>query len=191
MEGDEELVSRIRQGEIEAFEALYNKYRLRLYRAALAITCDRGTAEEILQDAFVRAYVALDRVDASASLSPWLHRIVVNLSHNWTKRKRRYPVPLEEVLACLVESGPACPEDAAEGSELRQIIRDALASLTFKRRVVIVLYYLQGFSMQEIAYILGCPVGTVKSRLHYASKALRAKLSEYRRLREVVAYAAS
>jgi RNA polymerase sigma-70 factor (ECF subfamily) len=191
MPEDEELVSRIRQGDHEAFEALYNKYKLPLYRTALAITRDHGTAEELLQDTLVRAYAALDRVDASVALSPWLHRIVVNLSYNWIKRKRHFPVALDEVLEGLAVPASACPEEVVEGNELCQVIREAVDSLSFKRRVVIVLYYLQGFSLQEISYILDCPVGTVKSRLHYASKALRAKLSKDRRLKEVLSYAPS
>ncbi len=191
MPEDEELVSRIRQGDLEAFEALYNKYKLPLYRTALAITRDHGTAEELLQDTLVRAYAALDRVDASVSLSPWLHRIVVNLSYNWIKRKQQFPVALDEVLEGLTVAASLCPEEVAEGNELCQVIREAVDSLSFKRRVVIVLYYLQGFSLQEISYILDCPVGTVKSRLHYASKALRAKLSKDRRLKEVLSYVTS
>ncbi len=189
MPEDAELVSRIRQGDLEAFEVLYNKYKLQLYRTALAITRDHGTAEELLQDALVRAYTALDRVDASVSLSPWLHRIVVNLSYNWIKRKQQFPVALDEVLEGLAVAASVCPEEVAMGNELCQVIREAVDSLSFKRRVVVVLYYLQGFSLQEISYILDCPVGTVKSRLHYASKALRTKLSNDRRLREVLSYA--
>lgn len=191
MHEDEELVSRIRQGDLGAFEALYDKYKLPLYRTALAITRDHGTAEEILQDAFVRAYAALGRVDASVSLSPWLQRIVVNLSYNHIKRRQHLPMALDEVLEGLTVAAPLGPEEVAEGNELVAIIREAVDSLSFKRRVVIVLYYLQGFNLQEIAYILDCPVGTVKSRLHYASKALRAKLSKDRRLKEVLTYAMS
>lgn len=189
MHEDEELVSRIRRGDLEAFEALYDKYRLPLYRTSLAISRDHATAEEILQDAFVRAYAAMDRVDASVSLSPWLHRIVVNLSYNWTNRKQQWPVALEEVLEGVPVGTSSSPEQAVEGSELCAIVREAVDSLSIKRRVVIVLYHLQGFSLQEIAYILDVPVGTVKSRLHYATKALRARLRQDRRLREVLAYA--
>jgi RNA polymerase sigma-70 factor (ECF subfamily) len=191
MHEDEELVSRIRQGDLGAFEALYDKYKLPLYRTALAITRDRGTSEELLQDAFVRAYAALDRVDASVPLSPWLHRIVLNLSYNHVKRKQHLSVALDEVLDGLTVATHLRPEEQAEGNEVAAFIREAVNSLSFKRRVVIVLYYLQGFSLQEIAYILDCPVGTVKSRLHYASKALRAKLSKDRRLNEVLSYATS
>ena len=186
-----ELVSRIRCGDLDAFEALYHKYKRQLYHTALAITGDSGAAEEILQDGFVRVYAAIDRVDVSRPLSPWLYRIVVNLSYNWMNHHRHWPLALDTLIEHLIAGPAASPEHAAEGSELRQIVWEAVASLSFKQRSAVVLFYLQGLSLQEIAYILDCPVGTVKSRLHYACKALRKKLSEDRRLTGEVAYGTS
>ena len=187
---DAGLVARIRRGDLDAFEFLYRKYRTRLYRTALAITGDRGAAEEILQDAFVRAYAAMGKVDGCASLSPWLHRIVVNLSCNWSRRNRQWWVPLDTWMDRLAV--PALlPEHTAEAIELGEIVREALGRLSFDQRAVIALYYVQGFSLLEIAYILDCPVGTVKSRLHYACQALRKRLKEDKRLTGEVVYGTS
>ena len=187
---DAGLVSRICCGDLGAFEFLYRKYRSRLYRTALAITGDHGAAEEILQDGFVRAYAAMGKVDGYASLSPWLHRIAVNLSCNWAKRHRQWLLPLDTWLDRLVV--PAfSPEHAAETVELSEIVREALARLGHNQRVVIALFYVQGFSLSEIAYILDCPVGTVKSRLHYACQALRKRLKEDKRLTGEVVYGTS
>lgn len=191
MSEDAELVSRIRCGDLDAFEALYHKYKRQLYQTALAITGDSGAAEEILQDGFVRVYAAIERVDVSRPLSPWLYRIVVNLSYNWMNHHRHWPLALDTLIEHLIAGPAASPEHAAEGSELRQIVWEAVASLSFKQRSAVVLFYLQGLSLQEIAYILDCPVGTIKSRLHYACKALRKKLSEDRRLTGEVAYGTS
>jgi len=191
MSEDAELVLRIRDGDLVAFEVLYHKYKRQLYQTALAITGDRGAAEEILQDCFVRAYGAMDRVDVNLTLSPWLHRIVVNLSYNWTNRNRQWAVSLEAVLDGLIASPNASPEYTAEGHAVSEIVREAIASLHFKQRVVVVLFYLQGFSSPEIAYILDCPIGTIKSRLHYACKTLRKKLSKDRRLSGEVVYGTS
>lgn len=188
MSEDAVLVSRICCGDMDAFEALYDKYKRPLYRAALAISGDHGAAEEILQDTFVRAYAAMGRVDTSMPLSPWLHRIVVNLSYNWASRNRQPAVRLDELFDRLLASPTASPEHVAESTELCEIVRQAVASLAVKQRVVVVLYYLQGLSMPEIAYALDCPVGTVKSRLHYACKALRQRLKGDRRLVGEVAY---
>jgi RNA polymerase sigma-70 factor (ECF subfamily) len=191
MSEDAELVSRIRCGDLDAFEALYHKYKRQLYHTALAITGDSGAAEEILQDGFVRVYAAIERVDVSRPLSPWLYRIVVNLSYNWMNHHRHWPLALDTLIEHLIAGPAASPEHAAEGSELRRMVWGAVASLSFKQRSAVVLFYLQGLSLQEIAYILDCPVGTVKSRLHYACKALRKKLSEDRRLTGEVAYGTS
>lgn len=187
MSEDAGLVSRICSGDLGAFELLYRKYSSRLYRTALAITGDRGAAEEILQDAFVRAYAAMGKADGSVLLSPWLERIVVNLSCNWVRRNRQRLLTLDTWLDRLVVPAVSL-EHAAESIELGEIVREALAGLGVNQRAVLVLFYMRGFSLSEIACILDCPVGTVKSRLHYACKALREKLNEDRRLTGEVVY---
>jgi RNA polymerase sigma-70 factor (ECF subfamily) len=96
--------------------------------------------------------------------------------------------PLEGVIDSLVASPRTLPESSLERVELQHIVQKAIASLSFKHRVVIVLFYLNGFSLNEIAYILDCPVGTVKSRLYYARRNLRRKLERDRRLSPEVAY---
>jgi RNA polymerase sigma-70 factor (ECF subfamily) len=185
---DGRLISQIRQGNILALKALYEKYRGQVYRTALAITRDRGAAEDILQDCFLKVYTYIDRLDGSLPLSPWLHRVTVNLSYNWTNKKHSWLQPLEEVIDHLVSGPRTLPESTLERGELQRVIQRAIASLSFEHRVVIVLFYLNGFSLKEIAYILDCPVGTVKSRLHYARRNLRRKLERDRRLSPEVAY---
>jgi RNA polymerase sigma-70 factor (ECF subfamily) len=189
MDEDAQLVARIRGGDLCAFEALYHKYKRSLYHTALAITGNVGAAEEALQDCFVRAYAALDRVDATEPLSPWLHRIIVNVSYNWIARTQRWPLALDAFVDRLLTGPASCPEHYAETSEMRSIVREAVAALGVKQRSVVVLFYFQGFSLAETAYILDCPIGTVKSRLHRASQVLRCQLLEDRRLASELAYA--
>lgn len=176
------LIGRIRTGDLQAFGELYHKYRRSVFHTALAITRDRIAAEELLQDCFVRAHAHLDQVDASVSLAAWLHRIAVNLSYNWVARRRPWLVSLEEALDHLVAAPRVSPERLAEWGEVRRAVQEAIDGLSFNHRVVVILYFLQGFSLAEIAYILDCPEGTVKSRLHYACKTLRARLSRDYRL---------
>jgi len=178
MNRDAELVSRIREGDSEALVALYDRYKKRLFRTALAITDDQGAAEEILQDCFLKAYRSLSRVDCSAPLGPWLHRIVVNLSYNWVVKRRPWFVSVEEMIDRLVAAPQLSPEHAYERKELHRRLHEAIKSLNIYHRLVVMLFYLQGFSLTEIAYILECPVGTVKSRLHHARKILKGKLAE-------------
>ena len=185
---DGQLISQIRQGNILALKALYEKYRAQVYRTALAITRDREAAEDILQDCFLRVYTYIDRLDGSLPLSPWLYRVTVNLSYNWANRRRRWLQPLDEVIDRLVAGPRTLPESVLERGELQRVIQKTIASLSFEHRVVIVLFYLDGFSLKEIAYIMDCPMGTVKSRLHYARRNLRRKLERDRRLSPEVAY---
>jgi RNA polymerase sigma-70 factor (ECF subfamily) len=187
MVDDRELVPRIQDGDVTAFEALYNKYKNELYRTALAIARDECAAEELLQDCFLRAYDHIHSVDACSSLRPWLHRIIVNLSYNWSARKRLPLVSIEEAFDRLFSVPRSSPERAFERHELMQVLDEAIRSLSTAQRLVVVLFYMQGFSLVEIADILDCPVGTVKSRLHNARKALRRKLStDLKTTREVV-----
>jgi RNA polymerase sigma-70 factor (ECF subfamily) len=181
------LVTRIRGGDAVAFELLYDKYKRPLYQTALAITGDRGAAEDVVQDCFVRAYRAMDRVVALGSLSPWLHRIVVNLSCSRSSRDRRWLTTLDAWLERIAAPGPP-PDQAAEQVEVSEIVRQALDGLNAKQRAVIVLFYVQGFSLADLAFILNCPVGTVKSRLHYACKAFRERLREDKRLAGEIIY---
>lgn len=174
---DADLVSRIISGDREAFEELYHKYKRRLFRTALAITGDHGAAEEVLQDCFLKVYGSLPEVDCSSPLGPWMHRIVVNLSYNWVVKRRPWFVSVEEVLDRLVAAPQLSPEHLYERKELWERLRGAIDSLNLPQRLVVILFYLQGFNLEEIAYILECPVGTVKSRLYHARKRLKKELT--------------
>lgn len=176
MSHDRELVLQALAGDEAGFAALYEKYKRSLYWTALAITEDQGAAEEILQDCFLRAYARLPRLDLSRPLGPWLHRIVVNLSYNWAGRRWLWHLSLEEVVDWLVAGPQSSPEQAWEQGEMRRRVEEALRSLSLPQRLVVILFYLQGFSLNEIAFILDCPLGTVKSRLYHARRLLREKL---------------
>jgi RNA polymerase sigma-70 factor (ECF subfamily) len=167
---------------------LYDKYKGQVYRAALAIARDQSAAEDILQECFVRVYAHIDKIDVSRPLSPWIHRIAVNLSYNWVTKRKRWVPSLGEVIDQFVGDPSDSPEHVLEREELQRFVQEAIHSLSFAQRVVIVLFYLNGFSLEEIAYILDCPVGTVKSRLYYGRQNLRRKLGTDQRLPAGLAY---
>ncbi len=170
------LVRRVQAGDMAAFEELFHKYKGIIYRTALAITRDSGVAEEILQDCFYKAYANIDRIQPDLPLSPWLHRVAVNLSCNALKRRRHWLEPIENLAERLFADPHHSPEHLYEQSELQGTLRDIVNTLPIKHRVVVVLHYLHDLSLPEIALILDCPVGTVKSRLHYARKVLKTAL---------------
>ena len=173
---DKELVIAARTGDENSFDLLFYRYRDGIYRVAYAVTKDPSAAEEILVDTFARAYRALARLDPHDSLRPWLYRVALNLSYNRRPRKRFTLHPLEDASEQVVEAEEISPNSLAERGEVQRAVLDAIDQLSFKHRVVVILHHLQGLDLAEIAEIVECPVGTVKSRLHYALRHLRASL---------------
>ncbi len=178
MHEDGYWLQRIWQGDKTAFEQLYEKYSKPLFRVVLGVTRDRAAAEEILQESFVRLYQHARKLDPERPVLPWLHRVAINLSYNWLVRDRMRFTSLDN----LVEhwrirlTNRVEVDREVEERERINIVREAIARLDFDQRVVIVLFYLQGLSLAEIAETLDVPIGTTKSRLHYARKALERML---------------
>lgn len=173
---DAELVGRLQETELEALGILFERYRSRVYRTALAIVRDSAVAEDILQDCFLKLYSNAHRIDVGRPLAPWLYRVTVNLSYTWLSRGKNNRTSLDNVIDRLASPMKQAPDQLTEQTELRQRVRQAIGELNIDQRVVVVLYYLNGLSLQDIAAILDLPVGTVKSRLYYARENLRGTL---------------
>ena len=183
------LIVRLREGDLESLGELYERYNRLVFRTALAIIRDERAAEDILQETFLRVYTYADRIDETMPLGPWLYRVTVNLAYSWTNRFKRWWHSLQDTLDRLAQSGQCQPEAVAEEHEWQQVLRRAIDALSPRHRVVIILYYLEGLSLKEIAQVMGVPEGTVKSRLHYARESLRkAMLEREHRLVPEVAY---
>lgn len=181
------LICRSRQGDLAAFEVLYKGYTGQVFRTALAITRDQAAAEDILQECFIRLHRCLKGLDESQPLAPWLYRVTVNLCYTWMTRQRRWLHSLEEALEWLGTLPQPSPAQLVERQETRTAIEQAINSLSLDQRVTLVLYYLNGLSVEEIAAAMGCPLGTVKSRLHYGRKNVRRRLlSDGRAFQEMV-----
>lgn len=173
---DRELIVWLQAGDLEALGTLYDRYRFQIYRTALAVTHDSAAAEDILQECFLRVYLYAKRIKAELPLAPWLYRVTVNLSYTWTKRHQRTQFSLEDFIDRLISPSGHAPDTSAEHTELQERIQRAIDTLPFNQKIVVVLHYLNDLSLQEIAEILNCPVGTVKSRLFHARENLRAQL---------------
>ena len=178
---DAELLRRMQADELDAFEEFFVRYRTPIYRTAYGLTGDPHAAEEILQDTFARAYQRRATLHVDVSPLPWLHRVALNLCYSRLSRRRPQSQPIEDSTADLLPDGRIEPAERAEQAELRQIVRDGVAGLPEKHRSVVVLYYLYGLSLQETAVLLDVRLGTVKSRLHYALRALKVDLEGDRR----------
>ncbi len=178
---DPQLVRRMQADDLDAFESFFERYRTPIYRTAFGLTGDRHAAEEILQDTFARAWQRRATLNADVSPLPWLHRVALNLCYSRLGRRRLPSEPIGDTAAAELPDGAVEPAERAERQELRRIVRDRIAALPLKHQHVVVLYYLHGLSLQETAELLDLRLGTVKSRLHYALRSLRAELERDRR----------
>ncbi|MEW5869188.1 MAG: RNA polymerase sigma factor [Chloroflexota bacterium] len=181
-QSDRELILQLQDGSLDALGLLYDRHRCMVYRTALAITGDNEVANDLLQDVFLRLYRYADHVDQERPLEPWLYRMTANLAYSWMKRRGRGRRILEEMYEWfLTGSGISTPMELAEEREEWEQVQKALVDLPLAQRVVVVLYYLNEFSLQEISETLDVPIGTVKSRLHYGRRALQQSMKEGRK----------
>jgi RNA polymerase sigma-70 factor (ECF subfamily) len=176
---DEDIVSRVLAGETALFEVLMRRHNQRVYRAARAILRDDREAEDVMQEAYVNAYVHLDQFDGRAKFSTWLTKIAVYESLARARRRGRYE-PLED--EAQETSMPATtspdPERLAFGRELGALIESAVDSLGDGYREVFMLRQVEGLSTLETAAVLGVSEDVVKTRYSRARHALQRDLLE-------------
>ena len=173
---DPELIRFLQEGSLDALGSLYDRYRQLVFRTALAITGDYDAASYLLQEVFLRLFRFSHHVDPLRPLQPWLYRMTTNLAYTWVKRDQRWTKPLENIAEWLAGPGKNPPYEAVERLDDWDQLQKAVTTLPLPQRVVVVLYYLDDLSLQEISEILKVPVGTVKSRLHYGRLALKKEL---------------
>lgn len=177
MDSDEKLLTRFLSGEEEAFEALVVRYEAPLRKLAYGLVRDWGLAEDVAQDAFIRAYRKATTFRGGASVKAWLYRIAINRAYDELRRiRRKKEVPLEN--AVLPERERESTEAIAEASELQRKIAHALAQLRPEYRTPLVLREIEGMTYREIAESLDWPLGTVQIRIHRGRLELRSHLAE-------------
>jgi len=173
------LVQRSKEGDQEAFSALVNKYKTKVFRLAFSLTHDQDIADDLAQEAFIRAYLSLPKFKQKSEFGTWLYRITVNHTMDYLRKKtRRKEVPLEDFAISQGEE-TLTPEKDKEEEQKRTILYRSLDELPEKYRVILTLRDRQGFSYAEIAKILKVSPGTVDSRLHRAREMLRKKIRPF------------
>ena len=181
------LVQRARQGDLEAYDELVQRYQERIYATVYHMTSNHEDANDLAQESFIKAFQALKSFKGGSSFYTWLYRIAVNKTINFLKqRKNRQHMSLNDIdfqaehdpdLVALVSE--KTPRREAGLSELQEKLNEALMKLSEPHRLVVVLHDVQGQSHEEIAKVMDCNVGTVRSRLFYARQQLQAWLSDY------------
>lgn len=182
MECDEAtLIAKSQQGDVEAFGELVSIYEKQVYTVAYRFMGNPEDASDLTQEAFVRAFRAISRFRGEASFKTWIYHIVANVCRDeLRKRKKQAVVSLDApivtgdgYIAREQEDWSLAPERVYDSIELQETIQQLLNQLIPEYRQVLVLREIQGFTYEEIANILECSLGTVKSRINRARKALR------------------
>jgi len=184
---EEVLVQRSRRGDLEAYDELVRRYQERIYATLYHMTSNHEDANDLAQESFIKAFQALKSFKGGSSFYTWLYRIAVNKTINFLKqRKNRIHVSLNDLdlnaehdpdLVALISD--KTPRREAGLTELQEKLNAALLKLSEPHRLVVVLHDVQGLSHDEIAKIMDCNIGTVRSRLFYARQQLQGYLSDY------------
>ena len=170
---------RAQQGDPEAFGSLVRRYEEVAFRVAYLTLRDEAEAQDVAQEAFVRAYRALGRFDTRQPLRPWLLRIVTNLAMNSQRNSRRRDAMSQRYERDYeLESCTPSPEETVLAEEQAQLVWQAVGVLRPEEQTLLYLRYFLGASEKEAAVAIGRPVGTVKSRLHRALRRLRDVIEE-------------
>ncbi len=180
------LIRQAQAGELRAFEELVVIYQDKIVTLSYYLTGNQADAQDLAQEVFMRAYTKIRNFRQEADLGTWLHRIAVNLWSNMQRRQKFTNLlslddPVQtgegEFTRTVASDDPeGDPEEAFEGKELQESVRQALRSLSEEYRIILVLREIEGYSYEEIAKITGCSLGTVKSRMNRARQALREKI---------------
>jgi RNA polymerase sigma-70 factor, ECF subfamily len=176
-------LSRARTGDADAFCRLIEPLQTRLLRQAAALSGDLSAAEDLVAETLVEAWKSLARYDESCRFSTWLYAILLHRHQKWTRRALSRPVALawlpvgeRDPLVARQENVPSpepSPSEDAARHENSALMRECVARLPEKHRRIILLRFFEDASLPDMARVLGCPVGTVKSRLHHALEKLR------------------
>ena len=182
-----ELVKRARKGDLTAYDELVRRYQERIYATIYHMTANHEDANDLAQEAFIKAFRALRSFKGGSSFYTWVYRIAVNKTINFLKQRRsRVQMSLNDLdfnaehdpdLVALVSD--KTPRREATLTELQEKLNTAMQKLSEPHRLVVTLHDVQGLSHEEVAKIMDCNIGTVRSRLFYARQQLQAYLSDY------------
>ena len=181
---DQQLVQRSQRGDLRAFDLLVLKYQGRIAALVSRYVSDAGEVEDVTQEAFIKAYRALGKFRGDSAFYTWLYRIAANAAKNHLVAKGRRPgadATIEDAEGfdeggMLSES--ASPEALAMGGELAEVVESALNGLPDELKAALMLREFDGLSYDDIADVLGCPVGTVRSRIFRAREAVDQRVKE-------------
>jgi RNA polymerase sigma-70 factor (ECF subfamily) len=179
-DNEQELVARVKQGDVEAYGDLVGLYQTSVFNVCFRLLGERTEAEDLAQEAFLRAYRRLELFDDKRPFGPWIRKIATNLCLNHLKWQTNYLSTMyEEEYTSNQVSHSTKTELIVHHNELQDSIRMALLKLPYQYRIAIELRHFQDMSYEEMASYLGLPLNTIKSHLYRARKKLSKLLKEW------------
>ncbi|MBA2301261.1 MAG: sigma-70 family RNA polymerase sigma factor [Acidobacteria bacterium] len=180
---DEELVTLSQGGDLDSFNQLVLRWERPIYALAYRVLGREEDARDVAQEAFLRAFRALNGFKGQAKFSSWLYRITLNLCRDWIRREKRTPVSQAPEGIDIIElAGEATPSESMEElvgrRQLGRAVSKAMAMLPEDQRTAIILKEYHGLTFQEIAELLDCPLSTVKTRLYQGLSVVRKQLHQ-------------
>lgn len=191
---DKELIKRSKKGDIDAFEELVCRYERKVYTVAYRLINNHEDANDLAQETFIKAFKAINSFREEAAFSTWIYRITINVCKDELRKRQRQQttsideeVWLEEgsIAQQVVDEHDTGPEERYIQKETREYLIKLIAQLSPDFRMAVILRDIQGLSYEEIAEALECSLGTVKSRINRARKALKDKILADRELSSV------
>jgi RNA polymerase sigma-70 factor (ECF subfamily) len=180
------LVQRVQRGDKTAFDLLVRKYQHKVIKLVTRYLRNPSDAEDVAQEAFIKAYRAMPQFRGDSAFYTWLYRIAINTAKNAIVSRDRNPVEFDLDMQAIEESqsmqarlaDTTTPESLLQTEEIRTTVNQAIDALPEDLRTAIVLRELEGLSYEDIALAMECPVGTVRSRIFRAREAIDRRLSE-------------
>ena len=176
---DHEVIEGCQRGDHEAFRALFETHKDKVYSIALRYSGDHAAAMDIAQEAFLKLLSRIQTFRGESSFESWLYRLVVNSCLDYRRRGRRLIAAVENVLDAMRSPGETVLEDLLR-AEFQEGVQQVIGKLSPEQRIVVILRYTEDLSYEQIAEVLGCSRGTVASRLNRAHKMLERRLSHLR-----------
>lgn len=181
---DAKLVARVQAGDKAAFDLLVLKYQRKILRLLSRMLRDQSEIEDVMQEAFIKAYRALPQFRGDSAFYTWLYRIAINTARNWMASQARRPSSPSlhqsedgetfDEIDNLIDNNT--PESLLASREIAESVNETIQALPAELRTAIVLREIEGLSYEEIAQAMGCPIGTVRSRIFRAREAIASKL---------------
>lgn len=194
MSEDKKLIEKAKNGDVEAFEKIIEEHHNIVYSIALRMSGNETDAFDMAQEVFIKLYRNLSKFDGHSKLSTWIYRVASNTCLDELKKRKRLwnntkslneeMETKDDSVVLEIKDTKPLPEEQIENSEIKEILNNAILKLSNQHKEVIILRDIEGFSYEEIADIIGCGVGTVKSRLSRARSSLRKILKDYGELFE-------